>query len=178
MKVRVEWQATRGGCCPFFVMAPGCGNTVPAGPLCIPSRAPLMHGPLPPLDARYAAEGRPHVAFRVYDWDLVSADDFLGQCEVPFDSLDASMGGPSPPRWIPLYGYMRGTRKVEAGEIQVAAWFEAGGGQGQQGELTSFVGVYTLVGLLLVMTWNAQTRLPAAFRMCRMPLTLPFCLFC
>ncbi len=71
----------------------------------------------------------------MFDWDLVSADDFLGQCEVPFDSLDASLGGPSAPRWIPLYGYMWGTRKVDAGEIQVAAWFEAGGGQGQQGEL-------------------------------------------
>lgn len=25
------------------------------------------------------AESRPYVALRVFDWDLVSADDFLGQ---------------------------------------------------------------------------------------------------
>lgn len=28
------------------------------------------------------------MALRVYDWDLVSADDFLGQAEVPFSDID------------------------------------------------------------------------------------------
>ena len=124
---------------------------------------------LPHAPPRRAADGRPFVAFRVFDWDLVSADDFLGQCEVAFDSLDASLAGPSPPRWLPLYGYARAGRKVDAGEIQVAAWFEAGGGQGHQGELGVRAG---RVGWLLPAAEAAACSQPASRwppEFCRIP---------
>lgn len=66
----------------------------------------------------------------------VSADDFLGQCELEFASLaDVTAGGATPGVcWLPLYGFARGGRRVEAGEIQVAAWFEAAGSAGEHGE--------------------------------------------
>jgi len=64
----------------------------------------------------------------------VSADDFLGQCEVPFASLDPSAQGPTPPQWVPLYGFGRGGKRVDAGEVQVAVWCQAGAQPGQPGE--------------------------------------------
>ncbi|PSC71573.1 pollen-specific SF21-like [Micractinium conductrix] len=87
-------------------------------------------------------EGWPHVALRVYDWDLVSADDFLGQCELLFtDILEAAAtaargsgcGGLPVPRWRALYGFDRGGQRVEAGEVQLAAWFDASASAGEQG---------------------------------------------
>lgn len=47
-----------------------------------------------------------------------------------------SQAGPAP-LWLPLYGWKgggKGGKRVDAGEIQVAAWWQAGGGTGQQGE--------------------------------------------
>lgn len=87
--------------------------------------------------ARVFADGRSFVSFRVFDWDLVSADDFLGQCEVHFADLapQQQQQGPAQPRWLPLYGFDRGGQKADAGDIQVAVWFEAEGvQQDQQGE--------------------------------------------
>ncbi|KAL4424975.1 hypothetical protein ABPG77_002860 [Micractinium sp. CCAP 211/92] len=79
------------------------------------------------------AAGRPYVSLRVYDWDLVSADDFLGQCEVEFASVADVAEADAQLRWLPLYGFARGGRRVEAGEIQVAIWCEAAGGAGEHG---------------------------------------------
>ncbi|KAI3436798.1 hypothetical protein D9Q98_006208 [Chlorella vulgaris] len=81
-------------------------------------------------------DGRSFVSFRVFDWDLVSADDFLGQCEVHFADLapQQQQQGPAQPRWLPLYGFDRGGQKADAGDIQVAVWFEAEGVQQDQQE--------------------------------------------
>lgn len=72
----------------------------------------------------------------MFDWDLVSADDFLGQAELPFAALDAAAAGPGEPLWLPLYGWKGGGKsgkKVDAGEIQVAVWLEAGGSPDRKG---------------------------------------------
>ena len=72
-----------------------------------------------------------------------SADDFLGQCELLFtDILEAAAtaargsgcGGLPVPRWRALYGFDRGGQQVEAGEVQLAAWFDASASAGEQGE--------------------------------------------
>ncbi len=64
----------------------------------------------------------------------VSADDFLGQCEVEFASVADVAEADAQLRWLPLYGLARGGRRVGAGEIQVAIWCEAAGGAGEHGE--------------------------------------------
>lgn len=65
----------------------------------------------------------------------VSANDFLGQCELEFGgAVDVAAGGAQPsPRWVPLYGFSRG-RRMDAGEVQVAVWFESAGNAGEHGE--------------------------------------------
>lgn len=99
-----------------------------APPACSPPRSTACAVP---------AAGRRHVSLRVFDWDLVSADDFLGQAELPFSAIDASATGPGAPQWLPLYGWKGGAksgRKVDAGEIQVAVWMESGGSPERKGE--------------------------------------------
>lgn len=52
------------------------------------------------------------------------------QAELPFADVDPSQSGPGEPRWLPLYGWKgsgKTAKKVDAGEICVQAWFEAGG---------------------------------------------------
>ena len=101
---------------------------------CHQAACPCPPHPTPPAPA----DGRPFISLRVFDWDLVSADDFLGQCEVPFADLDPRQQGPSQPTWLPLYGVGRGGKREDAGEVQVAIWFQAGGGaEGQDGEAVS-----------------------------------------
>jgi hypothetical protein len=119
------------------------------GPSCPPWRCPTAHLPLDALciSLRIAlspagAGGRPFISLRIFDWDLVSADDFLGQCELPLDGVapasasyasDGSGSACVRPRWLPLYGFARGGRRVDAGEVQVAAWFQASDGGEEQG---------------------------------------------
>lgn len=80
------------------------------------------------------------MGLRVFDWDLVSADDFLGQAELAFADVDPTVGAKIAPQWLPLYGWKggkAGQQRIAAGEIQVAAWWQAGGsGPGQQGACT------------------------------------------
>ena len=72
-----------------------------------------------------------------------TADDFLGQAELDFTDIDTEVVGPGPPRWLPLYGWKgtgKAARKIDAGEIQVAAWLEAGGSSDKNGELAGRAG--------------------------------------
>ena len=136
----VGWAGMR---CPSTFCVPMlCRSMLLRASMMVAASAPQgvpLEGRTESVAAPLPAGGLPHISLRVFDWDLVSADDFLGQCEVPFSSLGpaaqaaAGGGGPAEPRWLPLYGY-EGRKKVDAGEIQVAAWFEAGGSQGQQGQ--------------------------------------------
>ena len=91
----------------------------------------------------HGADGKPRVELRVWDWDLVSEDDFLGQLEIPFrellESPTISGGGAPPPpppapRWLPLYAFDRSGRRVDAGEVLVAAWCRDGSGGGNEAE--------------------------------------------
>jgi hypothetical protein len=110
------------GCLGIYSTVGGLQGTVPSNSRC-------------PLHPSAPADGRPFISLRVFDWDLVSADDFLGQCEAPFADLDPQQQGPSQPTWLPLYGVGRGGKREDAGEVQVAIWFQAGsGGAGQEGE--------------------------------------------
>eukprot|EP00887_Chlorella_sp_A99_P001355 scaffold8.g1355.t1 len=70
--------------------------------------------------AEAVGQGRPRVALQVYDWDMVSADDFLGQAEVPFESV-AQARGPAAIT-LSLYAHAGGKREA-TGQLRLAAWF-------------------------------------------------------
>jgi len=70
-----------------------------------------------------------HLRFvAVYDKDLLSSDDFLGQATVDLADLDlASTSLFSSNHTLPLSGVGRFGRKEQHGEICVAVWFSAEG---------------------------------------------------
>jgi len=54
------------------------------------------------------------------------------QAELLFADVDPSESDRGEPRWLPLYGWKgsgKGAKKVDAGDICVQAWFEAGGSE-------------------------------------------------
>lgn len=78
--------------------------------------------------------------------DLVSADDFLGQAELPFEELDGLSAAPTP-RTLALYAH-QGAQREAAGSVRLAIWLGGGGGGssggGDEGEGGS-CGLSTLV---------------------------------
>ena len=68
--------------------------------------------------------GHPWIEFQVYDKDIISADDFLGQTAVPLKDLDAA-GATSKAFTLPLHGMGTGGKQKYRGEIEVVVWFGA-----------------------------------------------------
>lgn len=68
-------------------------------------------------------EGRPWILFQLYDKDLVSNDDFLGQAHLPFSTLHLQ---PEQRQaiWLPLTRVERNGRRVQEGQVHVVVWFE------------------------------------------------------
>ena len=98
--------------------------------------------PPPPPREQEAAEGAGGadpllVKLSVFDCDLLSADDHLGEAEMLLSQLPSELGQRVGPLWLPLRP-RRGeaTGGPAAGELQLSMWLEAGAEQGAgDGEL-------------------------------------------
>eukprot|EP00890_Picochlorum_soloecismus_P000821 jgi/Picsp_1/173/NSC_00173-R1_unc-13-like protein len=65
--------------------------------------------------------GCPWVEFKVYDWDALSKDDFLGQAFFRFTELDPRYGSGGVVK-LPLKGVKKKKEEVH-GELEIIAWF-------------------------------------------------------
>ena len=65
--------------------------------------------------------GCPWVEFKVYDWDALSKDDFLGQAFLRFTDLDPKYGSGGVGK-LPLKGVKKKKEEVH-GELEIIAWF-------------------------------------------------------